>query len=118
MLTEAVSMVAQHTLHNLKKIKKIAPGATNKRMLGLKKRCTVNLTEVTVATVMPEVNLENLEKKVKADIFLLVVLVQYRVKESMEAVAVSKIELLKYPLFQKVKILLCYLIISVLMHKN
>jgi hypothetical protein len=87
-------------------------------MLGLKKRCTVNLTEVTVATVMPEVNLEILEKKVKAYIFLLVVLVQYRVKESMEAVAVSKIELLKYPLFQKVKILLCYLIISVLMQKH
>ena len=71
-----------------------------------------------MATVVPEVNLETLGKKMKVDFFLLVVLVQYRVKESMEAVAVSKIELLKYPLFQKVKILLCYLIISVLMQKH
>ena len=121
MLKEAETMAAQLTLPNSKTNRKTTPEAIQQRVLSLKKRCMVeDLTEVAAATVVATedmvavVDIETAAKEVKEDTEIVEVSVTEAVTEAMEAVVASKIQVLKFLLFQKVKIPTCYQIISVL----
>ena len=122
MLKEAETMAAQLTPPNSKTNRKTTPEAIQQRVLSLKKRCMVeDLTEVAAATVavatedmVAVVDIETAAKEVKEDTEIVEVSVTEAVTEAMEAVVASKIQVLKFLLFQKVKIPTCYQIISVL----
>jgi hypothetical protein len=78
-------MAAQPTLPNSMTSKKTTPMVIHQRVLNLKKRCMVDKTEVEAAMVVAT--------------------------ENMAVVVASNIQVLKFPLLRKDKILICFLII-------
>ena len=116
---EAETMAVHPTLPNSKRNKKTTPEGTHRKVSSLRKRCMVDKTEVAAAMVATEdkaavVDIETAAKEEKEDTEIVVVNVTEVATVAMVAVAASNIQVLRFLLCRKVKVLTCFRIISVL----
>jgi hypothetical protein len=118
---EAETMAVHPTLPNSKTNKKTTPEGTHRKVSSLRKRCMVDKTEVAAAMVAAAtedmaavVDIETAAKEEKADTEIVVVNVTEVATVAMVEVAASNIQVLRFLLCRKVKVLTCFRIISVL----